>query len=200
MTTDRPLAHLRTAAALALLVPGVSIDVAVEGRPVVHASRMPRPDLDHPALPVCVFHRSVVRAHDLRKQGTRVEMVGIDGDLEPEIELVAGEHLRLVPGGVVRLESEMWLHFLPLALPVERVESVAREVAADTGVGVDLHADRSLDVTVGITDTPGGDTDAARAAIDTLERVAARATVDAFVDLVQPDTTDWDAFLTTRRR
>lgn len=199
MITDRTLAQLRTAAALALLVPGVSVDVTVEGRPVVHAGRMPLPDVEHPALPVCAFHRSVARAHDLRRQGTRVEMVGIDGDLEPQIDLLAGDHVRLVPGGVVRLESEMWLHVLALSLPVERVGAVAREVAADTGIGVDLHADRSLDVTVLVTDTPGGDLDAARAAIDTLERVAARATVDAFVELVQPATTDWDAFLTTRR-
>ncbi|MDZ7675609.1 MAG: hypothetical protein U5K30_11145 [Acidimicrobiales bacterium] len=198
--TDRTLAQLRTSAALALLLPGMSVDVRVGDETVVHATRMPFPDADHPILPVCAFHRSVVRALDLRKNGTRVQMVGIAGDLEPDVELVPGEHIRIVPGGVVRFESESWFHFCTLSLPVERVEPVARVVAADTGVVVDLHADRSLDVTVAVTDTPSGDVGATRDAIDALERVAAAATVDALVDLVQPDDTDWEALLTPRRR
>lgn len=196
MITDRTLAHLRTSAAAALLVPGLSVTVEVEGRIVVEATRPPFLHDDHPVLSICAFHRSVVRAHELRQRGSRVEMVGLAGDLEPTVELVPGPDVRIVPGGVIRVRGdESCFHLCPLSFPVERVEAAAVDVSDRCGVIVDLHADRSLDVTVAMVETPRGEVRAGRAAVEALEQLAAVATVDALVELVQPEITDWEALL-----
>lgn len=196
MITDRTLAQLRTSASLALLVPGLSVTVSVDDRVVVEASRPPFLHQDHPILPVCAFHRSVVRAHDLRRTGSRVEMVGLAGDLEPLVELQPGPQVRVVPGGIVRHKSDIsCLHLCALSLPVDRVEAAATDVADRTGLDLHLHADRSLDVTVVLSDTRPGDTLAARGAVEALETVAAVSTVDALAELLEPESTDWEALL-----
>lgn len=194
MITDRTLADLRTSAALALLVPGIGVAVQVGDRTVVEASRPPFGASGHPVLPICAFHRSVVRAHDLRKEGTRVEMVGLDGGLEPDVALRCAPAVKQIPGGVVRHAGDTWLHLCALSLPVEVVESATASVLDETGSSLDvhLHADRSLDVTVVVTDTPVGDKPAARDAVDVIEAIAARATVASLVDLVEPSTADLD--------
>ncbi len=197
MITDRTLANLRTSAALALLVPGISIEASVGDRVIVEAARPPFRDVEHPVLPICAFHRSVVRAHELRRNGTRVEMVGLDGGLEPEIRLRCDPEISIVPGGVVRRSGESWLHLCALSLAVDAVEAATAAICAETGTALEvhLHADRSLDVTIVVTDTPTGDKTTARAAVDLIEAIAARATIDSLVDLVHPAETDWDEFL-----
>ena len=197
MITDRTLANLRTSAALALLVPGISVAVRVGDRTVVEASRTAG-DAAHPVLPVCAFHRSVVRAHDLRRSGTRVEMVGVDGNLEPDVLLEFGPEVRQVPGGVIRRTGDTWLHLYALSLGVEAVEPATAALVAESGTDgpdVHLHADRSLDVTIVVTDTPAGDKPAARGAVEMLESIAARATVDALERWVVPGGHDWDQLL-----
>jgi hypothetical protein len=101
---------------------------------------------------------------------------------------------------VLRRSGETWLHFCALSIAVDRVEPATAEVFAETGSTLDvhLHADRSLDVTVGVVDTPAGDKVAARGAVDLLEAIAAKATVGALVELVQPGEADWDALLVRR--
>ena len=197
MITDRTLANLRTSAALALLVPGISVAVRVGDRTVVEASRG-EADASHPVLPVCAFHRSVVRAHDYRRSGTRVEMVGVDGNLEPEVLLQCGPELRQVPGGVIRRTADTWLHLCALSLGVDAVEPATAAVVDEFGIDgpeVHLHADRSLDVTIAVTDTPAGDKPAARRAVEMLETIAARATVDALEHWVVPSGHDWEQLL-----
>lgn len=199
MITDRTLADLRTAAAISLLVPDIGVSVRVEERVIVEAGRPPFEVSTHPVLPVCAFHRSVVRAHRLRTQGTRVEMVGLDGDLEPDIGLRCSPAVKQIPGGVVRHAGSTWLHLCALALPVAVVEPAAASVFAETGSDLDvhLHADRSLDVTIVVTDTPLRDKTAARAAVDLIEAIAARATVASLVDFVEPSTADLDQVMIT---
>lgn len=197
MISDRTLSNLRTSAALALLVPGITVEVRVGDHPVVEAARPPFGDTSHPVLPVCAFHRSVVRAHELRKSGARVEMVGLVGGLEPEIELRCAPTLRVVPGGVIRHAGDSWLHLCALSLGVDRVEPAAAAVFAETGTDLDvhLHADRSLDVTVVVADTPRGDKVAGRAAVEVVEAIAARATIDSLVEWIAPSRRDWDQLL-----
>lgn len=198
MITDRTLANLRTSAALALLVPGISVAVRVGERTVVEASRAPGVEESHPVIPVCAFHRSVVRAHDLRRAGTRVEMVGVDGALEPDVLLECGPDLRFVPGGVVRRAGDTWLHLCALSLGIDAVEPATARVVDEfgpDGPDVHLHADRSLDVTVAVTDTPAGDKLTARRGVEMLETIAASATVDALERWVAPGGRDWDQLL-----
>lgn len=199
MITDRTLADLRTSAALSLLVPGIGVAVQVDERVVVEAARPPFGASAHPVLPICAFHRSVVRAHDLRKQGTRVEMVGLDGDLEPDVGLRCGPGVKLIPGGVVRHAGDTWLHLCALSLPIDTVEPATASVFEETGSSLDvhLHADRSLDVTIVVTDTPAGDKPSARDAVELIEAIAARATIASLVDLVEPSTADLDQMLVT---
>ncbi|MDE0802221.1 MAG: hypothetical protein OSA99_02750 [Acidimicrobiales bacterium] len=199
MITDRTLADLRTAAAISLLVPDIGVSVRVGDHLVVEAARPPFEVSTHPVLPVCSFHRSVVRAHQLRTQGTRVEMVGLDGGLEPDIGLRCSPAVKQIPGGVVRHAGSTWLHLLALALPIDVVETAASSVFAETGSELDvhLHADRSLDVTIVVTDTPLRDKGAARGAVGLIEAIAARATVASLVDLVEPSTADLDQMLIT---
>lgn len=198
MISDRTLANLRTSAALALLVPGISVSVRVGDRTVVEAARASDDDAQHPVLPVCAFHRSVVRAHDLRRSGTRVEMVGVDGALEPDVVLECGLDLRLVPGGVIRRSGESWMHLCALSLGVDDVEQATAAIVGERGSAtpdVHLHADRSLDVTIAVTDTPAGDKHAARQAVELLETIAARATIDALERWIAPEGRDWDRLL-----
>ena len=199
MITDRTLADLRTAAALALLVPGIGVSVRVEDRVVVEAGRPPFGASEHPVLPVCAFHRSVVRAHDLRKSGTRVDMVGLDGGVEPAVELRCSDAIKEIPGGVVRHAGDTWLHLCSLSLPIDVVEPATASVFAETGSDLDvhLHADRSLDVTIVVTDTPVRDKPAARAAVDVIEAIAARSTITSLVGLVEPSEEGWDQLLVT---
>lgn len=193
MITDRTLASLRTAASLVLLTPGLSVSVEVGETRVVEASRdLGRPEGGSSIIPVCAFHRCVGKAHHLRRSGSQVEMVGISGDLEPTVTLECDDDVRMVPGGTVRRRAnDTWIHLHALSLPVEQVEPAADRVCQETGVDLELHADRVTDVTVLVTYSPYRDRAAAHRAIDTIERVAAAATVDALVDLLDPQT-DWD--------
>lgn len=191
MITDRTLANLRTAASLVLLTPGLSVSVEVGGDAVVQARRPPF-DPDERIIPVCAFHRCVGRAHGMRRAGSRVEMVGVAGDLEPTVNLQGSGDVNVGPGGIVRRSSDgSWLHLVALSLPSEAVEPVAAVVAEDAGVHMALHADRVLDVTVLVADTPAGDRAAASEAIDALERIAAKTTVDAIVGMLDVGS-EWD--------
>lgn len=191
MITDRTLANLRTAASLVLLTPGLSVSVEVDGDPVVQARRPPFAS-DERIIPVCAFHRCVGRAHGMRRSGSRVEMVGVAGDLEPTVNLHGSRDVSVRPGGIVRRSSDgSWLQLVALSLPAEDVEPVASVVAEDAGVHMALHADRVLDVTVLVSDTPAGDRAAASEAIDALEKIAAVTTVDAFVGMLDAES-EWD--------
>lgn len=196
MITDRTLASLRTAASLMLLTPGLSVAVEVEGVPVVEARRPPFPEVtddDRAVIPVCAFHRCVGKAHALRRHGSRVEMVGVPGDLEPDIALDGTLDVSILVGGIVRRTiDDSWIHLNALSLPVDVVGPVARDVAERTGVHITLHADRVLDVTVTVTDTPRRDRAAAHEALDALEEVAAVATVESLVAMLDA-APDWDA-------
>lgn len=195
MITDRTLARLRTSASMVLVTPGLSVAVDVEGEPVVEARRPPFPDgaEERRIIPVCAFHRCVGRAHELRRQGSRVEMVGVEGDLEPTVTVHGGAGIQVLPTGIVRRTVDAsWWHLNALSLPVDAVAPVAHEVSERTGVAITLHADRVLDVTVTVTEGPARDRAAAFEAIDALEHVAAVATVEAMVAVLEADT-DWDA-------
>lgn len=198
MITDRTLARLRTSASLALLTPGLSVAIEVEGVPVVDARRgpFPEPAPDEPpraTIPVCAFHRCVGKAHGLRRKGSQVEMVGVPGDLEPDIVLSGTLEVSVLPGGIVRRTADgSWFHLNALSLPVDAVGPVAQSIADRTGVHISLHADRVLDVTVCVTDTPVRDRAAAHEAIDALEQVAAVATVESLASLLEAEP-DWDA-------
>lgn len=190
--TDQTLANLRTTAALLLVCPGLVATGGVDGRAVVEARRPPVPEADHPIIPVCAFHRCVAKAHDLRRSGQQVQMVGVEGDREPFIALVAEDDaLRMIPGGVVRrCVDDRWYHLLSVSLPVEAIEEFAADVVAATGIDIVLHADRMLDVTVLVTDTPRGDKRVARDAIDAIEQVAAMATVEWMLARLAPGDVD----------
>lgn len=190
MITDRTLAHLRTSASLLLVTPGLALSVDVDGRQIVRAHRSPFAD-DENAIPVCAFHRCVGRAHGLRRAGSQVEMVGLPGDLEPTVVLEGSRDVQVLPGGMVRRSSDgSWLHLNALSLPAEAVEQIAAEATERAGVSMSLHSDRVLDVTVLVTDTPAGDRAAAAEAIDVLEHVAAVATVESLVAMLDTPT-DW---------
>lgn len=191
MITDRTLANLRTSASLVLLTPGLSVSVDVGAASVVQARRPPF-DSDERVIPVCAFHRCVGRAHGMRRAGSRVEMVGVAGDLEPTVNLAGSDDVTILPGGMVRRYSDgSWLHLVALTLVAEAVEPVAAAVAERAGVHMSLHADRVLDVTVLVADTPAGDRAAAAEAIDALEEICAVATVESLAGMLAAEP-DWD--------
>lgn len=150
MISESCLASLRMAAVLAYRLP-LSIRLA-HPDPMIEVSRPPaEPDPSARWLPPCAFRGAVVEAWRMHQQGRQLAFCGLDEDTDVSIEVDVPPGGAPWAGGIYGVP---WGDDMLLAFATTVNAEQCREIAEP--VGVSVHTDGSLDVSlVHTTAAPG---------------------------------------------
>ena len=194
MLTDRALASMRCAAAVAHAVPSVRLRVAGGGRTLIEVSRPPGPDAGDEGSPrtmgTCAFRAAVVQAHEHRREGRLLHFTGLEAGLDPSVSYGVRPSTDVVlTGGMLRLQHQArWLHLLPLTGDHDALDALVVEPYDGNGfeVGLAIHHDAELGVAILHVATEIGDHERSAAAIDALTSAAALQAIAEFESHLSP--------------
>lgn len=170
--SDQTLDRLRVSAAMAVAFPDMAVKVRVGETTCLEVAWTPTPGVSHRLLPPCAFHRAVASAVRMRRTGERIAMRGVPAGAEPAIDWGVAPGARILPGGIIRMDDDAWLH----AAPVLGAEPAIAHALSSTP-GLVGRRDEALGVTIVHGKTPQRDKVASRSMVDALLDVIARAGV-----------------------
>jgi hypothetical protein len=181
VTTLDALGRMRCAAALLACTPDLSARLVYDDVIIVEVMRPPFPMREHAVLPPCWFRGLVADGVQDPAAGTATQE-RMERLVACRIDLGIRNGAAVLPGEVVRLDAgETWRHLLAVAAPIDEVEPVAHELAAELGdvaddIALELHALDDVRVTV-LAQVTARSEAASDAGSDRLRTVAMRVAI-----------------------
>lgn len=165
--SDRTLDALRTTAAITAVVPDVGAQIRDSEGVVIEVRWPPLAESGHPVMAACAFRRAVATATRLRRQGEQIAMRGLALDQQPVIDWgFSGEGV-VLPSGILRItRGDEWCHFA--AVPSNSALVASALAGVVIGIGMSLHADEEVGVTVLHIPSSAGDERTSAKAVDAM--------------------------------